>query len=404
MTRTALMYCCRSSERCSQLRRTLALAEKLSDSFDVTVIVGAPLENEVEVPDSVTLAFLPALGADPDSDGFDVGRSQELRQRVIARRDALLRVFEQLKPRVVVVEDFPFRQRGLQGEVLPLIERARNGIYGEALVVCLTDGILADRPEAAPGEKDRTGRFLDKYFDMVIVQSDPVFARIEEFYQPRNALQTPVYHAGFVNVIGSAVQPRARIPADTVLVSAGDGLHGGPLYRSAVKAHQILGSTLLLPMKIVAGQQLPEKEWQELRSMADGLPDLTLERCVPDLRSEMAQARWSVSQCDYMAVIDAITTRTPSLFVPSGNGDRETQTIRAQRLVYWGAGRLLLPQHLNGASLANEIHELLRFQPRNLQFDLSGADTAARLIAQAAYHNDLAVLSSRPPVDDRRPH
>jgi len=404
MTRTALMYCCRSSERCSQLRRTLALAEKLSDSFDVTVIVGEPQAEKVDAPDNVALYFLPSLGVDPDSNGFDPGSSQELRQRVIARRDALLQVFERLKPRVVVVEDFPFRQRGLQGEVLPLVERARNGIYGEAVVVCLTDGILADRPESATGDKDRTRRLLDKYFDMVIVHTDPVFARIEEFYQPRNALQTPVYHAGFVSMNGGALQPRSRTVADTVLVSAGDGRHGGPLYRSAVKAHQILGSTLLLPMKIVTGRQLPEDEWLELRAMADGLPDLTVERCVPDLRSEMAQARWSVSQCDYMAVIDAITTRTPSLFVPSGNGDRETQTIRAQRLVYWGAGRLLLPQHLNGASLANEIHELLRFQPRNLQFDLNGADTTARLIAQAAYHNDLAGLSPQLPVDDRRPH
>jgi predicted glycosyltransferase len=115
-------------------------------------------------------------------------------------------------------------------------------------------------------------------------------------------------------------------------------------------------------------------------------------------------ARWSVSQCGYNTAINAISTLTPSLFVPCGNGQRHVQIVRAQRLVYWGAGRLLMPHHLSGASLANEIQQLTKFEPRKMYFDLNGAANAAHLVSQVVYHNDYSSVSARPSSDSKRPH
>jgi len=382
----------------------MEVARKLSDTFDVTMLLGDAVTNDIDVPDNVELVLLPTLGIDPDTNVIDIGRSQELRERLISRRDAMIRVFERLKPRVVVIENFPFTQHGLRGEVLPLIERARNGVYGDSLVVCMTDGILADSDERGESRADAAAKLLDRYFDMVVVQSDPVFARIEEFFQPKNTLHTPLYHTGFVTEEAVEPQSRSNAQLDTILVSAGDGEHGAPLFRAAVEAHKILRSTMPLPMKIVAGKELPEDEWQELLASADGLSDLILERSAPDLRAEMAMARWSINQCGYNTAVNAINTRTPSLFVPCGNGQRHVQIIRAQRLVYWGAGRLLMPHHLNGASLANEIQQLTKFEPRRIYFDMNGAPNAAHLISQVVYHNDYTAVSARPSSDTSRPH
>jgi predicted glycosyltransferase len=404
MKRSALMYCCRSGKRSGNLRRTIEVARKLSDSFDVTVLMGDAIPVQIEFPDNIQTVLLPSLGIDPDTNVFDIRRSRELREIIKARRNVLVREFERLKPRVVVIEDFPFRQQALRGEILPLVERARNGVYGDALVVAMTDGILADDGEREDTQREQTAKLLEKYFDMVIVQSDPVFARIEEFFQPQHVMRVPVYHTGFVSSETGAQAPEPTIAPDTVLVSGGDGEYGGPLYRAAVEAHKILGSTLLLPMKIVAGQGLPEDEWQDLNEMAAESPDLTVERTLPDIGAALAAARWSVSQCEYSTAVHAMQTRTPSLFVPSGNGERQAQIVRAQRLVYWGAGRLLLPHHLNGASLANEIQELMRFQPRRMHFDLNGAANAANLIAQAAQQKDFLSESARPMSDDQRPN
>jgi predicted glycosyltransferase len=398
------MYCCRSERQTSHLRRAIEVARKLSETFDVTVLLGDASAKDIDVPDNVELVFLPALGMDPDSNVIDLGRSQELRERLISRRDAMVRVFERLKPRVVVIENFPFTQHGLRGEVLPLVERARNRVYGDSLVVCMTEGILAECNKKGESRADKSAELLDRYFDMVVVQSDPVFARLEEFFQPKNTLHTPLYHTGFVARENGELRVRSNDRLDTILVSAGDGEYGGPLYRAAIEAHKILGPTLPLPMKIIAGKLLPEDEWQELLARADGVSDLILERSVADLNSEIAMARRSVSQCGYNTAVHAINTRTPSLFVPCGNGQRHVQTVRAQRLVYWGAGRLLMPHHLNGASLANEIQQLTKFEPRKIYFDMNGATNAAHLISQVVYHNDYSSVSARPASDTTRPH
>jgi predicted glycosyltransferase len=404
MKKSALMYCCRSARRSGNLRRTIEVARKLSDTFDVTVLMGDAIPGRIDFPNDIRTVLMPSLGIDPDNNVFDIRRSEELRELIKVRRNILVREFERLKPRVVAIEDFPFRQHTLRGEILPLVERAHNGVYGDSLVIALTDGILADDVERDDSHRDQAAKLLDKYFDMVIVQSDPVFARIEEFFQPQNVMRVPVYHTGFVSG-GDGAQPGdSTIAPDTVLVSAGDGSHGGPLYRAAVEAHKILGSTLLLPMKIVAGEGLPEDEWRDLSARAAAWPDLTVERSHPDFGAAIAAARWSVCQCDYGTAVHTMQARTPSLFVPSANEDRQIQIVRAQRLVYWGAGRLLLPQHLNGASLANEIHELLRFQPRRMHFDLNGAANAANLIVQAAQQKDFLSEATRPISDDRRPH
>lgn len=397
------MYCCRSEKHAGQLQRAMEVAQRLSDTFDVTVLLSDASPGLVRVPDNIEVVSLPALGFDPDASAVDIDGSRELKDLIVARRDVMLGVFERLKPRVVAIENYPFTQRRLRGEVLPLIERAHNGIYGESLVVCITNAILVDEPNREEMRADRAADLLDRYFDMVVVHSDPVFARIEEFFQPENTLHTPLYHTGFVTDEGSAMARQADAPANTILVSAGDGRHGGALYRAAVEAHGILGSTSALPMKIVAGERLPEGEWQELMTAAEEQPGLTLERSVSDLRQEMAQARWSVSQCGYNTAVDALCARIPSLFVPCGNGQRREQIVRAQRLVYWGAGRLLMPHHLNGASLANEIHQLVQFEPRRINFDLNGASNTAELISRAVYHNDFSPVSIKPNADGRRP-
>jgi len=110
-----------------------------------------------------------------------------------------------------------------------------------------------------------------------------------------------------------------------------------------------------------------------------------------------------VSQCGYNTAINAICAQTPSLFIPCKERERREQFVRAQRLVYWGAGRLLTPYHLNGASLANEINQLLQSQPRKFRFDLHGAENAANLIVRAAYNSEYLTTAGDALSTDTKP-
>jgi len=407
MKKKALMYCCSSEKHSGQLVRAAELATRLTETFDVTILLDDEvLPDDVHIPGEVRIVRLPPLDVDPDSNVFEFARSSESRYNVVARRDVMLEEFDALKPRVVIVENFPFNQHRLRGEILPLIERARNGLYGESLVVCTTDGIMVDDSIRSEDRADGAADLLDKYFDMVIVESDPVFARLEEFFQPAETPQTPVYHTGFISPPSRAVWAEEEKRLDTILVSASNGRHGGRLYTAAIEAHEVLWPRLGLFMKIVAGSQFPDNEWVELSRQARGVAGLELVRIVPDIRREMARASWSVSQCGYNTAMHAITTRTPSLFVPCKERERREQFVRAQRLVYWGAGRLLTPFHLNGASLANEINQLLQMKPRAIRFDLDGATNAANLIVRTVYNNEYLTTAATTlsPGDGKPPH
>lgn len=401
MSKAALMYCCQSRPGAGRIQRALALADKLSEQFAVTMLISDPAPETMTAPENVKLVFLQALVADPDSSVTSLAVTGERQQRIRGRCDAMLRLYDELRPRVVAIDGFPFKQYRLRREFLPLIERARDGRYGESLVACVTDGILANDKPNNDVRADRAADILDKYFDIAIVRSDPVFARVEEFFQPGNTVHIPLYHTGFVVRQQREHQSETRRKKDGIVVSAGNGRRGMALYKSAIEAHRLLQQTLPMPMKIVAGGHLPENDWQALRLQANGLPALSLRRGSTSVSAEMAAARWSVSDCGYNTAVDAMRTRTPSLFVPHAAANRREQIERAKRLVYWGAGRLLMARHLNTASLVNEIHQLTKFEPRSMNFDLNGANNAAQVIAQIVYQNNYTPVSTRPSSDTR---
>ena len=403
MKKNAIMYCCRSEKHIGHMQRSIELAHELSDSFNVTILVDDEGPMFAEVPESVRIQYLPELPVDPNSNVFEFGRSEQFKASIIERRNLILESFEDLKPRLIIIDNFPFNNHRLRGEVLPLIERAHNGIYGDSLVVCTTDSIMIDDSANSENHADKAAELLDKYFDMVIVQSDPVFARLEEFFHPRDTLQTPVYHAGFVTPERGAAPLDRTAGGGEILVSAGDGRYGGVLFRAAVEAQRVLWPVSERPMKIVAGPRLPEDEWRDLLVATKGMDGLVLTRIVDDMRAEMALSRCSVSQCGYNTALNAITTQTPSLFIPSQNSQRSEQVARAQRIIYWGGGRLLMPHHLNSASLTYEINQLLQFQPRSIRFDTDGAANAVNLIERAMHLGDISSTPNYLSTHGRRP-
>ena len=390
-----LLYYCRTNVGSQALRRSLAVAHQLSDTFDVTLLSGDCSLGDVARVSEIRCVQLPDLGVDPDraQEGFNEPVLQN--ERIVARRDFIIELYLALKPRVVIVEEFPFSNRALAAEILPIIERAKYGAHGDSLVVCMTDGLnVSDHPNAGR-RNDRVATLLNMYFDLILVQSDSVFARLEEFFQPGNTLVTPLFHTGFVSPNSCSLSRQKHSQGDCILVSAGDGRNGSSLFRAAIEAQKTLWHTLNLPMTIAAGERMPETTWRQLNSLAADVPGITMTRIDSDLRESIHYARWSVNQCGYSTALDIIETGTPSLFVPDRGSDRLQQLVRAKRPVYWGAGRLLMPHHLNGASLANEILQLTKFEPRNISFSVDGASKSAELISEIVFGDTFGRAAER---------
>ncbi|HKN96104.1 MAG TPA: glycosyltransferase [Pseudonocardiaceae bacterium] len=370
-----MLFYCQHSLGIGHLSRSFALCEALSERFDVILLCGGKLPPTKRPPDGVRVVALPPLGAAVDGSLVSHDSRLTVKRAFELRRQKILDVFRATRPEVVLIEFFPFGKKRFAGDLLPLLDEI-NGLGAAAPVVaCSIRDILVGRGDGQEAFDDRASRIANEYFDAVLVHADPDFAELEESFRPRVPLRVPVHYTGFVVPNGMSHDDVA--PGDHLVVSAGGGIVGTPLLTAAVEAHKLLDD---VDMKIVAGPFLPEDAWQDLLRRADGRRGLSLIRSVPDLRAELRAARASISQCGYNTALDIIRARVPALIVPFAENGEDEQTKRAQRLEKLGTVRYLDPVDLGPARLADEIRELLRFQPRHPDFDLCGGPNAARLL------------------------
>lgn len=383
MTRPRLLFHCQHSLGLGHLVRSLALASGLAEHFDVVLLNGGRLPEGTRVPAGVRVVDLPPLGHDADHRlvSHDPGRTVD--EAKDARRRLVLEAYEATAPAVVLVELYPFGRRKFEFELLPLLD-AVAATPRRPLVVCSVRDILVGRSDGGRHD-ERASRRANASFDAVLVHADPAFARLEESFRPATPLRVTVHHTGFV----APPAPPAPAgppgpPADRVLVSAGGGMVGEPLFRAAAGAAGEVRRRTGLSTTIVAGPFLPAPALDGLRAAAAGCPALDVVRRVDDLAAEIRRASVSVSQCGYNTTLDLLRAGTPAVVVPYAEGGEDEQTRRAERLAAMGALRMVPPTELDARRLAAEVADIVRFRPAPVALDLDGRTTSARIVAELA--------------------
>lgn len=389
MSKPILLFCRQYSAGIGRLMRCLELARSLGRQYRVAVLNCGPLPDGISAPVDVDVVQMRACVHEQPGRSTICDHSSEGCRKVAAeRREFILQQYVKLKPAVVIIDTFPFGRGGSKDEWQPMLGLASGSTGNKPLILCSLQDICGRNGRNLQSEHDQTAQMLEFYFDAVLVHSDPVFVRLEEFFQPQKALATPAVYTGFLSPGQSTVVP-TEVREKRILVSAGGGESGGSLFRVAIEAHRILWEAERLPMTIITGPLFPKREWQELQWLTRKSQALTIKRSVPNLRAEMIKVRWSVSQCGYSTAIEVIGSGVAPLFVPSPTERYIAQIDRACRLVDRGAGRLLVKSHLNAASLAHEMMQLIRFVPRETSFDMSGSVTTIRLIEQMTMQHSI---------------
>jgi len=362
MSKPVLLYCRSESPGVGKMLRCLMLARSLSRQFQVVIVDYYPLPNGIEAPAGVEILQMP---------GGDSSKTGDRRTLISKQREFIVQQYTRLNPKVVLIDTFPFSDGGDNSELPAMLEAAKAGSGDSALVLCSLPDIRPGNGRGLQKEDRQTAELLDRYFDAVLVHSDPIFSCLEETFRPTRGLKTPVIYTGFLSPgRGTICPPGAR--EKRVLVSAGGGTSGGSLFRTAVGAHELLWEAEQLSMTIVTGPMLHKREFQELLWLSRHSQALTLKRTVPNIGLEMKKVRWSVSQCGYSTAVETISSGVTPLFAPSKEKRCAEHLERARRLVHWGIGRLLVESHLNAVSLANELLQLIKFEPRDSNFDMNG--------------------------------
>lgn len=373
-SKPVLLFYCQHSLGIGHLTRSFALVEALAQRFRVVFLNGGRLPAGMPVPAAMERIDLPPLGMDDGHTvvsrdaGFDVAAAQAERRRLIDAAVAATR------PALLLVELFPFGRKKFAGEILPMIRRARAG---GARVACSVRDILVDARPDQRRHDDRARGLADRYFDLVLVHADPAFARLDDSFRPTRPMRTPVVHTGYV--VPSRAPAAGTPRGEHLLVSAGGGIVGEPLFRAVLAARRRLAAAP--PLRIVAGPFLPEPAWQALRLQTAGEPGITLLRQVPDMVAEMRAARASISQCGYNTALDLVVAGVPALVAPFETATENEQRGRAERLASMGAMLCLRRGAQDAEGLVVAIAALLAFTPRPAPLQLDGATASARALA-----------------------
>jgi len=368
-TRPPLLFYCQHSVGLGHLTRSYALCAHLAEWFRVVLVCGGTLPEEIDPPPGVEIVALPALGIGAQSRFVSHDPRLTVERAWAVRGELLLRTLRTVRPAVVFVELFPFGRAKFARELVPLLELAREG---GAMTACSLRDILVTGRDDQAGHDERACRLANAHLDAVLVHSDPRIARLDETFGPADRLTVPVRYTGFV--VGAG-RPRPLRRERRVVVSAGGGLVGEPLLRTAIEAQRI-GTGL--PMRAIAGPLMPAEDFERLRASARGVPGLELLRSVPDLTSELAGATAAVSQAGYNTALEIVRAGVAALAVPYATPEEDEQLRRARRLERLGVLRVLDPERLEPATLAGEIQRLDGFEPTPPAIDLDGGQGTCR--------------------------
>ncbi|WP_170585261.1 glycosyltransferase family protein [Ruegeria arenilitoris] len=357
------------------LSRALTLGRAFADAgHDVTVASGGMPAPQLNT-DGVSLLALPPLRSDGTdftrlltADG-DIADATYLNSRAIALTEAVRRV----NPDVLITELYPFGRRSLAAEFLALLSTARS-LPSRPVVLSSVRDILA--PPSKPAKAARTEEIIVRFYDGVLVHSDPEITPLDASWPVTDNLAERLFYTGFVAPPAPGPHEQGE-GANEVLVSAGGGSVGQPIFSAAIEAAQNMPNRR---WRLLVGGQDAEDRIAELRHMTNG-ENVILEPVRPDFRQMLPLAAASVSMCGYNTAMDLLQCATPAVLIPFDDGKEVEQTLRAKSLARLPAVDVLPSAKLTGEALAQAVDRVLHQGPRK---PLDGGFDGARKSVEIA--------------------
>lgn len=383
------------------LIRSMAIARALKNCTVVFVNGGESISG-VEVPPWVTVVNLPPITSDSEFQGLNIhSDNSTLEQVQLARKKVLFELFDHFRPDIVVIELFPFGRKRFAFELLPLLAHIRLSASSTKVVCSLRD-ILVTKPDQTRHE-DWVVRLVNRYFDLLLVHSDPTFQRLDETFSRCQDLHCAIQYTGFVaqdQVLPSDTPVTANDGASEklplVLASVGGGRVGFELLDGAIRASSLLAPTRPHRLLVFTGPYMPVHQYEQLHSLAAQQPHIEVRRFTSSFQSLMRQASLSISMAGYNTCMNLLNTGTPALVWPFTGNKNDEQTIRAQKLEQLGLLTMLKPTDLSPEQLAGKIVASLSHAPIDTPHSINtnGAQETAIAIDRLASQPHSRILNA----------
>lgn len=277
---------------------------------------------------------------------IDIQHTIDLRARTI------LAIYTAFRPDVVLVDHMPV---GALGELKPTLDQIASSPTRPQLLLGLRD--VLDEPSVIRRTWKETGAYAYlSCYDAVLVYGCRDIYDLDAAYGLSSTVSNIIY-CNYVSRSHARSNGETRAPeAPFVLMMAGGGHDASPLARAFLEASPMMASGRLLESVVVTGPTMSQHEYEELVNRYRA-PGVSIERSIPDLTAWVERAAAIVTMGGYNSLCDVLALQKRTLVVPR-RGPSAEQRIRARLFARRGLVRMLDPDDLTAANLADSIHQL----------------------------------------------
>src|SRR5262245_51090919 len=366
--------------------RAREIAYALAERHTVHLVDGGWRIPRTRAPARVTFVEVPRIGRARGRLGA-IDDARSLEATIADRTHRLERAVRELRPDVVLIEQYPFDTWDFEAEFQAVVTTARSVNRGVKVVSSVREFVekaeVADRPLCGQPYEQRVLAALAP-FDAVFVHGDPRFTRFEDHVGWSGDPPLPVLYTGFV---AEPVPPFSSRRSDLVtwlggrrlvMASAGGSDRGTAFLRAVTtawldltRAGRVTGHALL----VCAALRSTESEIDALRCQTDPR-SVRVEPFMLDFLEWLGVADLSISRPGYNTCMNVLATRRRALLVPDpGMPD---QLFRAGRFGALGWADVLRDE--SPAALADPIVRALRRPHPWPDVSLDGGAETRRLL------------------------
>jgi predicted glycosyltransferase len=350
---------------------------------DVILITGGPPIG-IAPPNHVREVRLPVLTMDF---GFkrliSTNKRHSLGDVKRARQKRMLELFEREAPVLFIVELFPFGRSAFNFELEPVFKGIRHGDFPGSHVICSLRDILVEKRDPIAYE-ERVIEMLNRYFDILLVHSDPSLITLHETFSRVNDIEIPLFYTGFITPKPPpnarqtirkqlGLQKRDKI----VVASSGGGKVGFRLLETVAHAFRLMESEGSIHLILFTGPLIKDEAFDRLQALS--VDRMQVFRFTQDFVSYLAAADLSVSMAGYNTCMNILAAGVPAMVWPYAR-NRE-QGLRAKMLARLKAVDVIGEEDLQPVKLASLMDKALRRKSQSpIEIDLEGATKTVSML------------------------
>lgn len=374
-----IAYYCQHVLGVGHFHRSLEICRACSIDNDVAMIVGGPpIDLSAE---QFSFHQLPGLKMDDQfSTLMPCDPTSTIDEIKEIRRSKLLTFFQEFAPDALIIELYPFGRKAFRFELLPLLEIAKQT---SCRIICSLRDILVEKKQEQLKHERQAVDTLNRFFDALLVHSDPQLATLDETFGLFEQIGVPVHYTGFItptpdNCSRKDMRKSLNLENEDrlIIASIGSGSVGAELLRAVYDAARIMVTGSPCQFRIFTGPYCDTAVFDTLSH--EKHDHLVVERFTDRFVDWLAAADLSISMAGYNTSMNVLAAGIPALMMPFDQ-NRE-QRLRIMKLTHSHPIKLLNEADLPADRLIPVIEEQLAEPRYRTDLILDGAARTAHYL------------------------